>query len=209
MSFFDADLVFRIPGLLLALTVHEYAHARVAYHFGDPTAKNEGRMTLNPLMHLDPVGLLMLWLLQFGWAKPVPVNANYFSDWRKGMFWVSFAGPLANIALAFSSALIFALLLRTGLMNMEAKTVFTLIMKYNITFALFNLLPIPPLDGAKVLSGYLRSNTFDEWLQRIEPYGVFILLGLVYLGVIGLLLSPFSNLLLGLIRQLILFVVLL
>lgn len=204
MSFFDADLVFRIPGLLLALTVHEYAHAKTAYHFGDPTAKEMGRLTLNPLAHLDPVGLLMLWLLQFGWAKPVPVNGNYFTDWRKGMFWVSFAGPLANLATAALTAVVYALLLRGGLVNFEAKVTLNLIINYNITFALFNLLPIPPLDGAKVLSSYVRSNALDEWLQRIEPYGAFILLALVYLGIIGLLLSPFSSLLHGLIRQIIL-----
>ncbi|WP_346354195.1 site-2 protease family protein [Azotosporobacter soli] len=205
MSFFDADLIFRIPGLLLALTIHEYAHARVAYSFGDPTAKNAGRMTLNPLSHLDPFGLLMLWLLQFGWAKPVPVNAGYFSNWRKGMFWVSFSGPIANLLTALTLTVVATVFLRFfGSLPYELRLVITLAINYNITFALFNLLPIPPLDGASVLSSYLRSRTLDMWMNKIEPYGTFILLGLVYLGIIGKLLTPLSSFIHGVLRQIIL-----
>ncbi|MGB4214826.1 MAG: site-2 protease family protein, partial [Dethiobacteria bacterium] len=109
------ELIYRLPALLLAITVHEYAHGRVAYHFGDATAKWHGRLTLNPLRHLDPIGTITLLLFGFGWAKPVPVNPYNFRDYRSGMLWVSFAGPLANFALAFISMIFIFLPLRLGL----------------------------------------------------------------------------------------------
>ena len=91
---FDADMIFRIPALLIALTIHEYAHARVAVHLGDPTPRFQGRLTLNPIPHLDPIGLIMLWLVQFGWAKPVEVEARNFKNWRQGMMWVALASTV-------------------------------------------------------------------------------------------------------------------
>jgi Zn-dependent protease len=95
------DLLGRIPALLIAITFHEYAHGRMAYYWGDPTAKLQGRLTLNPLAHLDPIGLLMLVIVRFGWARPVPINPFNFKDRRKGLFWVSFAGPGINLILGF------------------------------------------------------------------------------------------------------------
>ena len=99
---FGPDMIFRLPALLIALTIHEYAHARVAVALGDPTPKFQGRLTLNPIAHLDPIGLIMLWLVQFGWAKPVEVNARNFKNWDKDMMWVALAGPGSNILIPFA-----------------------------------------------------------------------------------------------------------
>ncbi|MDD4601710.1 hypothetical protein SDC9_05860 [bioreactor metagenome] len=191
---FDQDMIFRIPALLIALTVHEYAHARVAVLMGDPTPKVLGRQTLNPVAHLDPIGLLMLWLVQFGWAKPVPINPNNFRDWRKGMILVSFAGPGTNILVAFIAALLIALLGQFHLLSDGVYSVLRLTYVYNLTFAIFNLVPIPPLDGSKILSSLLPGR-YAEIFDRIEPYGTFILIALIYIGVIGSIIYPITSLL--------------
>ena len=148
----DADLIFRVPALLIALTVHEYAHARAAVAMGDDTPRQLGRVTLNPLAHLDPVGLLMLWLTQFGWAKPVPINPNRFQSYRSGMVWVSLAGPLSNAVMAFVAAIALGACKFWGLGIPEVWKILAWTRDYNIILAIFNLLPIPPLDGSKVLS---------------------------------------------------------
>jgi Zn-dependent protease len=187
---FDADMIFRIPALLMALTIHEYAHARAAVAMGDPTPRLYGRLTLNPVAHLDPLGLLMLWLFKFGWAKPVPINAANFKDWRKGTILVSLAGPLSNIALAFVTAFSMALIQKFGYKPDYAvwKTA-SLLYTYNVVFAIFNLVPIPPLDGSKVLMGFLPTRHADAF-ERIEQYGPFILIAMVYLGVVGAITGP-------------------
>ena len=148
---FDPDMLFRIPALLIALTFHEYAHARVANALGDPTPRLAGRLTLNPVAHLDPLGLIMLWLFKFGWAKPVPVNPGYFRDEKRGMLLVSLAGPASNILLAFSAAILIEVLFRLQILGGGLGEVLRLTYIYNIVLAIFNLLPIPPLDGAKIL----------------------------------------------------------
>lgn len=200
----DPDLLWRIPGLLLALTIYAYARARVAYSFGDPTPKVTGHLTLNPIAHLDPWGLLMMLLLHFGWAKPVPVNVNYFKDSRAAMFWVSFAGPIANLLSALTLTVLAVVLLRVwGILPDKLMLTINLAISFNIVFALFNLLPIPPLDGASVLSNYVHSPKLDEFFARIEPYGMFILLALIYLGIVGKLIGPVSSLIYLLLRQLI------
>lgn len=150
MSLFS--IMLRIPAILIALTVHEYAHAKVAWVMGDPTARLRGRMTLNPLSHIDPMGFLCLILAGFGWAKPVPINPFYFSDPRKGMMWSSFAGPVANFLAACAMGLVFRLL---GQVEGLLAQLLALSMFYNVTLALFNLLPLPPLDGSHVLKGLL------------------------------------------------------
>ena len=154
---FGPDMLYRIPALLVALTIHEYAHARVAVALGDPTPKVLGRVTLNPLSHLDPVGLIMLWLVQFGWAKPVPINPNNFADWKRGTRLVSLAGPVANILLSFVMAILFTGLIKMGLIDGShwLANVIRLTYIYNIIFAVFNMFPIPPLDGSKVVSSFL------------------------------------------------------
>ena len=189
---FDSDMIFRIPALLIALTIHEYAHARVAVAFGDPTPRIMGRLTLNPVAHLDPLGLIMLWIFQFGWAKPVPINPNNFVNRKAGMIWVSLAGPLANILVAFTVAVLFSLLVKLDLLTGVMAKIAYITYMYNIMFAIFNLIPLPPLDGSRVLSVLLPGRQ-AEWFEQIEPYAPFILMGLIYLGVIGIIMNPLEK----------------
>jgi Zn-dependent protease len=189
---FDSDMIFRIPALLIALTIHEYAHARVAVSFGDPTPRILGRLTLNPLAHLDPIGLIMLWIFRFGWAKPVPVNPNNFTNHKNGMMGVSLAGPLANILVAFTVAVLFAVLVKLDLLNNFTAKILSFTYMYNVIFAIFNLIPLPPLDGSKVLMALLPGRQSD-WFERIEPYAPFILMGLIYIGAIGVIINPLER----------------
>ncbi len=199
---FDENMIFRIPALLIALTIHEYAHARVAVWLGDETPRVMGRLTLNPIPHLDPFGLIMLWLFKFGWAKPVPINPNNFKNWRKGTILVSLAGPSSNILMAFFAAITYGVLAKLGLLNNEVATVLGFTYSYNIIFAIFNLLPLPPLDGSKVLKNLLPVRQ-AEILEKIEPYAPFILLALVYFNVIHFLINPFYDKLDFLIQQMV------
>lgn len=199
---FDQDMVFRIPALLIALTIHEYAHARMAVWMGDPTPKFLGRLTLNPIAHLDALGLLMLWLVQFGWAKPVPINPNNFREWRKGMILVSFAGPASNILVAIIALVFTGILNHLGLLSFALHKVLQLTYIYNLIFAVFNLVPIPPLDGSKILSSVLPAR-YSEVFDRIEPYGTFILIGLISIGIIGAIINPIVSLLSVIIHSLV------
>ena len=188
-------LLLIIPAIILALTFHEYAHARVAYSFGDQTAKNAGRLTLNPLKHLDPVGTLLLIFAGFGWAKPVPINPYYFQGNRKKkVLAVSVAGPLMNLLEAVVGAAILFLLLHL-LGNSSSKVSYYLILFFyyyvqiNVVLAIFNLLPIPPLDGSKILAGFLPDRQYGIVIA-LERYGFLFLLALVFLpylfGLFGL-----------------------
>jgi len=171
--------VLLIIPLLYSVVIHEVAHGWVANRMGDPTAKLLGRLSLNPLKHLDPVGTLMLFLVGFGWAKPVPINMNNIADRRRGLIFVSSAGILANILLAFGSLLVYRLLDLTSVRTVALIANYTAYI--NITLAALNLIPIPPLDGSKILMGFASRNT-QYFLARIEPYGFFILIALLYLG---------------------------
>ncbi len=186
------------PPILLALTVHECAHAWTAYRMGDPTAKMLGRITLNPIKHLDPVGTIALFLSgMFGWAKPVPINPRNFRDYSKGILWVSLAGPLSNITLAVISSIIFKLFIIVApAMLSTMPGVFRplfMMVKYsiiiNISLAIFNMIPIPPLDGSKVLSALLPPDKAFAF-SRIEPYGFFILIILIMSGATQTFISP-------------------
>ena len=165
--------------LLFSVIIHEVAHGWVAYRMGDPTAKWSGRLTLNPLRHLDPIGTLMLFLAGFGWAKPVPVNFNNISDRRKGLIFVSSAGIVANILFAFFALLFFRLFSPST--SGVAVILVYYVAQINITLAALNLIPIPPLDGSKILMGIASERT-RYFLARLEPYGFFIIIGLLYLG---------------------------
>lgn len=186
---FGPDTLFQIPGLLFALTFHEYAHARAAVSMGDPTPRYAGRLTLNPIPHLDPIGLIMLWLFQFGWAKPVPVNPFNLRDTRRGMLLVSLAGPGANIVLAFLSLLLIGLVAKANLATYEVYSILKWSYSYNLVLAVFNLIPMPPLDGSKIVSSLLPGRQAEAF-ERIAPYGPFILMGLVYVGVVGMVINP-------------------
>jgi Zn-dependent protease len=174
--------------LLFSVIIHEVAHGWVAYRMGDPTAKWSGRLTLNPLKHLDPIGTLMLFLAGFGWAKPVPVNFNNISDRRKGLIFVSSAGIVANILLAFFSLLLVRLF-STSPSGIAVILVYYVV-QINITLAALNLIPIPPLDGSKILMGFVSKRT-QYFLLSLEPYGFFIIIGFLFLGILDPLIGFF------------------
>jgi len=179
--------------LLFSIIIHEVAHGWVAYRMGDPTAKWAGRLTLNPLKHLDPIGTLMLFLAGFGWARPVPVDINNIPNRRKGLLFVSSAGILANILFAFVALLFLRLFSASssGISMSLVNTVCQSVAYINITLAALNLIPIPPLDGSKILMGILWRRT-PYFLTRLEPYGFFIIIGFLYLGILNPLIGLFG-----------------
>lgn len=203
------QLLFMVVALFSAITVHEYAHARMALLFGDGTAKLSGRLTLNPLKHMDWIGALMLIIFRFGWAKPVPINPRNFRNYRQGMIWVSLAGPLANVALAFLVALFLRVVLifpLPGFINFMLIPLGQMLIIYNVYFAIFNLFPFPPLDGSKILTTLLPPRyvyKYGSYLTFLEQYGFWILLLLAYTGVIWMIMSPFVSSILYLIRLII------
>ncbi|NMA66373.1 MAG: site-2 protease family protein [Clostridiaceae bacterium] len=192
------QMLLILPGIFIGLTFHEYAHGWVADRLGDKTARAQGRLTLNPLAHIDPVGFIALLLVHFGWAKPVPVNPYNFRnvELRQGMLLVALAGPVTNLILAFT----IALLLHLGLFNFMAEIYLmaTMAVYINVLLAVFNMLPIPPLDGSKILAGLFPGKA--NWIYQLENYGIIILLILVFTGVIGAILRfvvmPITGLLL-------------
>ena len=167
------ELIVNIPVVLFAITVHEYAHARTALSLGDPTAKLAGRMTLNPISHIDPIGAICLYLFHFGWAKPVPVDPRYFKNPRMGSLWVSLAGPLAN----FGVALVAGILVRYFLFPWELYLRILVSMTIlNIALGLFNLFPIPPLDGSHILETFLPYQALRKY-REMARYAPMLLLG--------------------------------
>jgi Zn-dependent protease len=184
--------------LLYSVIFHELAHGWVAYKMGDPTAKRLGRLTLNPVKHLDPIGTLMLLLVGFGWAKPVPVNLENIPDdkRRKGIILVSAAGITANIIFAFV-ALLLLRLISPEPSSMSAQ-VLSLLAYINIILAAFNLIPIPPLDGSKILMGFAPESV-NRVLYQIEPFGFFIVIGLLFLHVLDPVINLFQYIILAVI----------
>ncbi|HEX77436.1 MAG TPA: site-2 protease family protein [Dehalococcoidia bacterium] len=188
-----------VLALVIAITIHEFTHSLVAYRLGDSTAKRLGRLSPNPLVHLDPLGCLMLFVVGFGWGKPVPVNPYFLRGGaRSGMALVSLAGPISNLVVAG----IFGLPLKLGLLSLghAAAHVLVFIVFLNITLGLFNLIPIPPLDGFKVLQGILPAR-YSYSLDRVGPYGPMILVAVILvdnvaqLGLLWGALRPGLNLL--------------
>ena len=203
----NPEIILIIPVLIFAVVVHECAHGWVAYKLGDPTAKMAGRLTLNPLPHIDPIGtvvlpltLLLLRYLTgmgfiFAWAKPVPVNPVYFSNPRKGMLLVGLAGPVSN----FLQAILMALLIR--LAQPLHITVLTSLFFYgvliNIVLGVLNLLPVPPLDGSRILTGLLPLRMARAY-SRLEPMGMFIIIFLFSTGFLSAIIWPVINVLMNL-----------
>jgi len=178
-----ANFILFLPPILAALTVHEYAHGWAAWKLGDSTAKQMGRLTLNPLAHLDPIGTILLFLVHFGWAKPVPVNPHNLRHPQRDMVWVSLAGPGANVLLALISGLALRFFIEYDLIPaygpvylMLSFTVFI-----NLMLAIFNLVPIPPLDGSKVVAGFLPRSLLGAW-EEFEKVGWLVLIGVILLG---------------------------
>jgi Zn-dependent protease len=191
-------ILIAIP-LLYSIIFHELAHGWVAYLMGDPTAKSLGRLSLNPLKHLDPMGTIMLFIFGFGWAKPVPVNFNQLRDRHKGMILVSAAGIITNMLLAFI-ALFLNRLLSLSPSSMPAVLIYYFA-QINIILAAFNLIPLPPLDGSKILMGF-ASPSIQDFLFRLERYGFFIIIALLYLGVLDPVIHFFQWMILSLIKLL-------
>jgi Zn-dependent protease len=190
-----------VPALVIAMSFHEYAHARVADRLGDPTPRYAGRLTINPLKHVDPIGLLMLVIVRFGWAKPVPVNPLYFrGDRRQGMIEVSLAGPATNFVLAVLAGIAMAFAAYwsqkwPGAVHILRFLDYLLI--YNVFFGVFNLMPIPPLDGSKILFNLLPQRYYYIYLT-LEQYGPFILILVLVTGLHHLFLTPIAS---GLIKS--------
>lgn len=185
------ELLYITAILLLALPLHEFAHAWVAYRFGDTTAKDQGRLSLNPFRHLDPLGSLMMYVAHFGWAKPVPVDARNFRQKRLGMLLVALAGPFSNLLLAFVSMMIIGLLTKLTLVGVitvgagwgttvlrSAFDLLGMLVQINILLAIFNMLPVPPLDGSRVLSSFLP----DRWMIKLASMERWI--GLAFLLIV-------------------------
>ena len=184
--------------VLFAITLHEAAHGYVARHFGDMTAYQQGRISLNPLRHIDPVGtilfpLLTLWLggILFGWAKPVPVNFSALRRPKQDMLWVAIAGPASNLVMALGWALLYkmAWLFPGSYFAEPLLSMASIGININVILMMLNLLPLPPLDGGRVAVSLLPHRQAYQ-LSRVEPYGIFILIFLVISGMLGLIFLP-------------------
>jgi len=200
--------------ILFAITIHEAAHAWTANKMGDPTAAALGRASLNPLVHIDPIGTILFPLLLiifkmpvFGWAKPVPYNPYNLRRPKMGGLWISFAGPISNILTAGTAVLLFRLLKPFGARIIDASALsrpieglsvillFTALI--NISLAVFNLIPIPPLDGSGILAGLLSGKAAASY-EKLRPYGFFLLIVLMYSGALTFVFTPVQNLILRL-----------
>lgn len=172
-------IIISLPILLVTITIHEFAHAKVADILGDPTPRLAGRLTLNPINHIDPIGLLMLILVRFGWAKPVPINPYNFKDPRQGTVCVSLAGPFSNFFFAWIVAILYKTLpLPSGSL---LSGIFSYTIWINLALGVFNLIPVPPLDGSKVLEGILPYHYLDSF-YRMQQYSFLILILIIMVG---------------------------
>lgn len=196
--------MLQMPPFLFAIVFHEFGHAFVARRHGDHTAEQLGRLTLNPIPHLDPIGTILFPLINmltgisflFGWAKPVPINYNKLRPYRSGLFWTAFAGPGTNIILGLLSALVFILMIRfvpsdfylyVPLIEMSKSAIYI-----NYALAIFNLIPLPPLDGSKMLESFLSFEATRKF-EQIQRYSFFILLGLLWTGALSIVLWPVEH----------------
>ncbi len=194
-------LSIQLVPFIMAVVFHEYAHGIVAYRWGDPTAKNQGRLTLNPIPHLDPLGTVIFPIVNmltginflFGWAKPVPINPSLFKKYRPGLFWVALAGPGMNFLLAFLSAGVFCAFeswvpktfyLYEPLVRMSIVSV-----SLNYALGIFNLIPLPPLDGSKMIESILPLKAAKKY-ESLAQYSFFILMGLLFTGALSFLSYP-------------------
>jgi len=192
-------MLYRVPVLLVSFMTHELSHALAAYRCGDTTAKEMGRISFNPIRHIDPIGALLLLVAGFGWAKPVPINPDNFRHKKTGIIVTCLAGPFSNILLSivFGAAfsVFFMHIRRTSFLPVEGaeQIILTLLYQFfiiNIMLASFNLLPIPPLDGSKVLFSLLPDRIYYDFILRYERYGFVILLALSFSGLLMRILGP-------------------
>lgn len=187
-----------VIAVILAMSIHEMAHGLVSYWLGDPTAKLQGRISLNPFAHVDWLGVLCLLLFHFGWAKPVPVDPSYYKDRKTGIIWTSFAGPVANFLLAFVCIFCLILILKLNPLFLYSnlgsllESILSMTATLNIGFGLFNLIPVPPLDGSKVLFAFLPDEQYYRFIQG-SPFFMLVLVVLIYLGILSQPLSMMQN----------------
>jgi Zn-dependent protease len=197
---FDLQLfILRFPAILLALTIHEYAHGWVAWRCGDTTARMAGRLTMNPVSHLDPFGAIMLLFGPFGWAKPVPVNIYNLKNPKRDIIYVSAAGPAVNILFALLAGYLYRLIYLspwgTHVAVPHLEQFLAILLQINIGISFFNLLPIPPLDGSKILMGFLPSPILERYINAVRHVPmIFVVLICIEWGfripIISLLLNP-------------------
>lgn len=192
------DIIIRTIAVLVAIIPHEMAHGYAAYLCGDETAKNDGRLSLNPLHHLDPIGTICLIFFKFGWAKPVMINPNNFRDRKKGTFFVSIAGVLTNFILAIIAVIIIKYIRLSDFVF----EIFMNIFWFNIILGVFNLIPIPPLDGSKLLFSFLPPK-YEYYLIKYEKYGYILLLLLIMTDNLDKILIPMVNFMINLIGKIV------
>ena len=196
------DILLRLASVFLCLTTHETCHGLAAYALGDPTAKRMHRLSLNPLRHIDWMGLLMMVTLGFGWAKPVPVDTRYFKKPKQSMAITTLARPASNYVLAYVSTIIYSMLFAVAQVKGEstglslALTFFSLLSSLNIGLGIFNLIPFPPLDGSKELDMFLPDRWNGRWMQ-LERYGMIVLMAALWFGLLDGFLMAARNLVLN------------
>ncbi|OGE04311.1 hypothetical protein A3I53_00985 [Candidatus Curtissbacteria bacterium RIFCSPLOWO2_02_FULL_40_13b] len=181
-----------VVGLVFAITIHEFAHALVAYRLGDPTAKLAGRLTLNPQSHLDPIGTIALLIVGIGWGKPTPFDPFNLRNIKRDSALISAAGALSNFLLAIALSIPYLIAYFTGNLSQTINMVYqvlSIVIWINLILAVFNLIPVAPLDGFKVLAGLLPRDWYNDFIQT-ERYGIFILLFLLITGAVGRILFP-------------------
>ena len=196
-------LIAGVPGIIIAMVIHEYSHARVAYALGDYTPKMQGRLTLNPAAHVDLIGLVMLFIVHFGWAKPVQINPMNFSHPRRDDILVSLAGPLSNLITAFVFTIILVFMVKLHMPLTEGLlVVFNLIIVYNINIAIFNMLPIPPLDGSHILRNLLPYEMARAY-EQLERYSFIFLIIILATPILSYIFVPLQRFIFGIFKSIV------
>ena len=185
------NIFYILPAVIVILTIHEYSHAKVSDMLGDPTPRNRGRLTLNPLAHIDPLGLLILVIVRLGWAKPVPTNSMYYRDRKKGVLLTALAGPASGFAIAVISRAV----IMSGILGSYgvALNFFSILYTYSLVISVFNLLPVYPLDGSRILQGILPGNTGYKLMQYQNQIQIVFLLVIFLAGRLLWFYQPGNN----------------